>query len=72
MKKPTKEEIARFVQVFDLLSRFEAQQRLIRRMGALNPEGLPIPEVVTVLAWLRHMAHEEIRALGQCVSPEGK
>lgn len=56
--KPTKAEIAAFVQVFDLLSSFEAQQRQFRARGLFKEGDLPIPAIVTVLAWLRAEATE--------------
>ena len=47
---PTRQEMERFIEVFDKLCAFEAEQRHIRGYG-LFPDG-PVPEVMTVSRWL--------------------
>jgi len=47
---PTRQEMERFIEVFDKLVSFEAEQRNIRGYG-LFPDG-PVPEVMTVSRWL--------------------
>ena len=57
MSKPTAEDMEKFIKVFDQLSQFEAQQRLIRGHGCFaNEQCLPIPEVVKVISWLKTKA----------------
>lgn len=54
---PAPTEILYFIQVFDRLSLFEAQSRHVRGYGAFGPDTpLPIPEVITVLDWLKGQA----------------
>jgi hypothetical protein len=56
--QPTKQELLRFIEVFDALCNFEALQRAVRSQGVFNPKDLPIPEVVKVLAWLKGKTDE--------------
>ena len=49
---PTKEQIKRFLEVFDKLAAFEGMQRNVRNQGCFNEKDLPIPEVVVVYKWL--------------------
>jgi len=49
------EQIAKFVAVFEALSAYEAEQEFIRGHGLFSKEDCPMPEVVTVLAWLRSL-----------------
>lgn len=52
--EPTKEEIERFIEVFNTLDRFEAQTRYARGYGAFSKGAvMPSPEVVKVIAWLQ-------------------
>lgn len=53
--KPTKEQVAKFIDVFRRLSEFEATHRLIRSWGLFDEERdkLPIPDVMEVMTWLR-------------------
>lgn len=52
--KPSPEDIRIFLDAFKKLDEFECRTRLIREHGAFNSEVLPIPAVVTVLAWLKN------------------
>lgn len=50
---PSKDDITRFLEVFDTLDKFEANHRSIRKHGAFRESELPIPEVQRVIAWLK-------------------
>lgn len=52
IEKPTQEEIKVFIEVIDILVKFEAEQRHIRGYGAFIEQDLPIPEFVKVRQWL--------------------
>jgi hypothetical protein len=57
---PTAAQIARFLECFETLSRYEAQHQVIRGYGAFDPvlwPDKPDPAVVEVLAWLKSHAH---------------
>jgi O-glycosyl hydrolase len=57
---PTAAQIARFLACFDALSRFEAQQQVIRGYGAFDRKewpDTPDPAVVEVVGWLKSHAH---------------
>lgn len=56
MEQPTPLELRRFLEVVEQLDHFESMQRHIRGYGAFDPAELPVPEVVTTLAWLRELA----------------
>ena len=51
--RPTKDETLIFLEVFDRLAQFEAEQRMIRGYGVFKTQELPIPEVVVTLNWLK-------------------
>ena len=53
MQKPSNEELKKFIEVFDELSKFEAQTRHNRGVLCFTDRELPIPEVVKVCTWLR-------------------
>ena len=53
MTEPTKEEIRKFLKIFDLLTQFEAEQRSIRGYGAIKEEDCLVPSVVRVYGWLK-------------------
>ena len=55
MNLPTKEEIKKFLDVFDSLSKFEAEHRVLRNWGLWNESELPFPEVLKVVAWLKNI-----------------
>jgi hypothetical protein len=58
---PSKEQIARFLECFRLLSMFEAQHQLMRKWGAFNPADWPDrpdPSVLAVQEWLTQLAAE--------------
>ena len=50
---PTKKDLIKFIEVFDILCNFEAEQRNIRGYG-LFPDG-PVPEVMVVRKWLSRL-----------------
>lgn len=57
---PTKDEIKKFMEVFDKLNRFEAEHRARCGWGVwIESDTLPIPEVMTVTAWLKRTCNDE-------------
>jgi len=56
--QPTPEEIKKFLDIVSKLDNFEAEHRMIRGWGILSDETLPIPEVVTVMNWLKGLIGE--------------
>lgn len=54
--KPSKDDIAAFLKVFDDLCRFEAASRAIRGYGVFDPAMIPIASCVRVRDWLRSVA----------------
>jgi len=58
VEKPTKEEITKFIDVFEDLCAFEGQQRFIRGYGAFEEKDLPFPEVVKTLEWLKKITDD--------------
>jgi hypothetical protein len=52
---PTKEELAKFLEIFQTLCQFEAQHRQTRNWGAFDEKDLPFPEVVAVQEWLKNI-----------------
>ncbi|MDB4330170.1 hypothetical protein N9948_00385 [bacterium] len=56
MKKPTSEEIKKFVEVFDKLCQFEAEQRVIQNKGCYLDDDYPIKVVGKVKSWLKSRA----------------
>lgn len=63
VNKPTKEEIKKFLEVFDTLNEFEASQRRLRGYGALNENELPIPEVLKVYEWLENLRNSKSKTV---------
>jgi len=61
--KPTKEQVAKFIDVFHKLSEFEATHRLIRSWGLFNEDTdkLPIPDVMKVMNWLKKEFDLEVK-----------
>ena len=53
---PTPTEIRVYLDAMEKLSDFEVSHRHTRGWGAFDPASLPIPEAVTVKAWLETMA----------------
>jgi hypothetical protein len=55
---PTREDAARFVEIFEALNSFEASQFSIRGYGAFDRRNTPVPDpsVMRVLAWLKERA----------------
>ena len=53
---PTPAEIRVYLDAMEKLSDFEISHRHTRGWGAFDPASLPIPEAVTVKAWLETMA----------------
>jgi hypothetical protein len=50
---PTKKQLEVFIDTFMRLSQHEGEHRALRGWGCFREdENLPIPEVMTVLAWL--------------------
>ena len=56
---PPKAIIARFLEVWERLAKFEANQRAIRGYGAFEEKDLPIPAAITVIQWLKNLAGQE-------------
>lgn len=55
---PTKQELEKFLEVFDKLSNYEANQRMNRFAGGIFKEkDLPIPEVKKVYKWLENLSN---------------
>lgn len=57
-KIPNKEQIEKFLEIYDRLAMFEGTQRLIRQHGAFTKEEIrkfPIPEVEIVYNWLKKL-----------------
>lgn len=56
--EPTKEDAARFVEIFEALNSFEVSQFHIRGYGAFDRSIVPMPDpsVMRVLAWLKERA----------------
>jgi hypothetical protein len=57
MTQPGKDDIVHFMQVFQILSLFEAQQHLIRGAGAFDRRltAMPDPIVAQVMDWLEEL-----------------
>lgn len=58
--EPTAQDIAKFMKCFDILSRFEAEHRLLRGWGAAFDQTefqMPDPAVMAVSSWLREIAN---------------
>lgn len=53
MKQPAKEDLIKFVSVFETLALFEAQHRAPYGHGIFSNEELPIPEVMRVITWMK-------------------
>lgn len=55
MERPTTAEVKKTLDMYTLLSRFEANHRQLRGWGLIDTskQELPVPEVVKVEAWLR-------------------
>jgi hypothetical protein len=54
--RPPAEDVKRFIEIFDTLSQFEAQQRYMRGYGALDPAELPDGATVRVMKWLHELS----------------
>lgn len=59
LSQPTHMQLNRFLEVFDRLSIFEAQQRHIRGYGALTEDECPDQAVMEVLRWLHALSGDE-------------
>lgn len=69
MKMPTSEQILKFVEVFDKLSQFEAEQRVIRGHGCFVEEEIPIKGVKKVRDWLQKQAKTKDKdAIGEVIA----
>lgn len=61
MKQPGRRKIRIFLDTVERLDRFEATQRAIRGIGAGFTGPMPVPEVVEVIAWLKHLSNPNRR-----------
>jgi len=53
---PTKQELEKFLEIFNKLSDYESGQRFNRYAGGVFQEkDLPFPEVVKVYKWLKNL-----------------
>ena len=58
MIQPNKDSLRKFLEIFETLNAFEANQRIIRGYGAFREEDCPMPEAVEVLQWLRFLSEK--------------
>ena len=60
--EPTKEEITKFLNIFNALSTFESNQFLFRGYGAFDRKEvvMPIPSVVKVMQWLENKCEHNV------------
>ncbi len=55
MTQPTKQELKKFLELFDKLIKFEADQRKVRGYSCFTEQDLPFPEIIKVIAWLKEL-----------------